>query len=127
MQSWVQWWGAKELSKESRGRLWDWHIGYQKPPQRLDGSGPVPDEGYEEAFTPSDWHILACVALLKCLHDHVDDLEQSEIRSLLSQIPDRQLGSMSKIIEVSDIIHNTLYLLLTSWIIYRRPNVSVAS
>ncbi|KAF8472595.1 hypothetical protein BDZ91DRAFT_790468 [Kalaharituber pfeilii] len=101
VQSWVQWWCAKEIGKNTRGRLWDWHLGYEKPPQKQDGSGPVPDDGFEEAFTPSDWHILVCVALLKCLHDHVDDLEQSEIRSLLSNIPDRKLGSMSKIIEVA--------------------------
>ena len=100
VQSWVQWWCAKEISKAQRGRLWDWHLGYQKPTQKPDASGAEPDDGFEEAFTPSDWHILVCVALLKCLHDHVDDLEQSEIRSLLSNIPDRTLGSMSKIIEV---------------------------
>lgn len=101
VQSWVQWWCAKELGKKPLGRLWDWHLGYQKPLQKPDASGVVPDEGFEEAFAPSDWHMLVCVALLKCLHDHVDDLEQSEIRSLLSNIPDRKLGSMNKIIEVS--------------------------
>ncbi|KAF8428249.1 hypothetical protein EV426DRAFT_334459 [Tirmania nivea] len=101
VQSWVQWWCAKELGNNPLGRLWDWHLGYQKPQQKSDASGAEPDEGFEEAFTPSDWHILVCVALLKCLHDHMDDLEQSEIRSLLSNIPDRKLGSMSKIIEVA--------------------------
>ncbi|RPB27480.1 hypothetical protein L211DRAFT_549031 [Terfezia boudieri ATCC MYA-4762] len=101
VQSWVQWWCAKELGKNPLGRLWDWHLGYQKPQEKSDASGPEPDEGFEEAFAPSDWHMLVCVALLKCLHDHVDDLEQSEIRSLLSNIPDRKLGSMSKIIEVA--------------------------
>lgn len=99
-QSWVQWWCAKELGKNPLGRLWDWHLGYQKPAQKADASGAEPDAGFDEAFAPSDWHILVCVALLKCLHDHVDDLEQSEIRSLLSNIPDSTLGSMDRIIEV---------------------------
>lgn len=106
VQSWVQWWCAKELGKNPLGRLWDWHLGYQKPLQKPDASGTEPDAGFEEAFTPSDWHMLVCVALLKCLHDHVDDLEQSEIRSLLSNIPDRKLGSMSKIIEVCFLSHS---------------------
>jgi len=48
------------------------------------------------------------VALLKCLDDHMDDLEQSEIRSLLSNVPDRKLGSMNKIIEVAKGFRNQL-------------------
>lgn len=99
VHSWVQWWCAKEISKDQRGRLWDWHLGYQKPARVPGSNKAVPDEGFEEAFGPFDWQILVCVALLKCLHDHVDDLEQSEIRSLLLNVPDRQLGSMKLVLE----------------------------
>ncbi|KAL7266079.1 hypothetical protein RUND412_011389 [Rhizina undulata] len=93
--SWIQWWCTRELGKTEKGRLWDWYLGFDKPEKRNGATGEVfvPGEvdglpgAVREAYYPCDWHILVCVALLKSCKDALEELEQSEIRTLLSRLP----------------------------------------
>ncbi|KAH8153627.1 uncharacterized protein LAJ45_02440 [Morchella importuna] len=100
--TWIQWWCAGELRKDEKGRLWDWYLGFEQPCLRSsqqsrnkavrgefeDSRGSHPDEIYY----PSDWHILVCVALLKSRKDDLEELEQSEIRTLLRGLPKVDMG-----------------------------------
>lgn len=94
--TWIQWWCAGELRKEEKGRLWDWYLGFEQPKQR--GSQSPSDRAIlkephsDEIYYPSDWHILVCVALLKSRKDDLEELEQSEIRTLLRGLPKVDMG-----------------------------------
>jgi len=91
---WVGWFCAKELcgkiNDDVKARLWDVYFSY--PPATTSpmvplGGGimgddmPVPDGPGE------DLHIYVCIALLKSCADALEVLEQSEIRTLLQQLP----------------------------------------
>lgn len=101
--TWIQWWCAGELRKDEKGRLWDWYLGFEQPVYRRDSQqlrvkavrGDCADSrGFhpDEIYYPSDWHILVCVALLKSRKDHLEELEQSEIRTLLRELPKVDMG-----------------------------------
>ncbi|KAH0555902.1 hypothetical protein GP486_006155 [Trichoglossum hirsutum] len=76
--------------------------GEDEPPPRpvlpgnVNGSAP-------EAFTPADWHPFVCLALLRACKDALEELELSEIRTLLTRLPRinmdailREAGKMRK-------------------------------
>lgn len=107
--TWIQWWCARELAAPEKGRLWDWYLGFEHPEQvaggprlgneRVDANGMISSAASsDETYYPSDWHILVCIALLKCCKDALEELEQSEIRTLLSRLP---TVDMALIIDVS--------------------------
>jgi TBC1 domain family member 2 len=80
---WVGWFCAKELvgriNDEVKARLWDVYFSY--PGLTMDdGEGMVGGPGEE-------LHIYVCIALLKSCADALEVLEQSEIRTLLQQMP----------------------------------------
>lgn len=96
--TWIQWWCAGELGKDEKGRLWDWYLGFEQPVHGIDSQqtrsnairGDCADSrGFhpDDIYYPSDWHILVCVALLKSRKDALEELEQSEIRSVLTRLP----------------------------------------
>jgi Rab-GTPase-TBC domain len=117
VHSWIQWWCSRELHKDDKGRLWDFYLGYRPTPRwplastltpsggdegihidSSDGDGedePPPrpilpgnvNGGAPEAYTPADWHPFACLALLRACKDALEELELSEIRTLLTRLP----------------------------------------
>ena len=108
IQSWIRWWCAKELSTKQKARLWDFYLGYrpsdllgERPGFRIecsdgDGEADAPlrpqlpgkvNEGDHEAYTPADWHPYVCLALLRASKDELEELELSEIRTLLGHLP----------------------------------------
>lgn len=95
---WVKWWCAKELGKVEKGRLWDWYLGCQ-PTQcdKMNGDTQDSEASMTDKFYPCDWHMFICIALLKSRKDKLEELEQSEIRALLSRLPQIE---MSLVIEV---------------------------
>jgi hypothetical protein len=86
---WVGWFCAKELcgkiNDEVKARLWDVYFSY--PPT----TPHIPDGGLDDVDLPDgpgeDLHIYICIALLKSCADALEVLEQSEIRTLLQQLP----------------------------------------
>ena len=80
---WVGWFCAKELcgrvNDEVKARLWDVYFSYA-PPMAVDGVDEPRGPGEE-------LHIYVCIALLKSCADALEVLEQSEIRTLLQQLP----------------------------------------
>ncbi|KAI9768985.1 MAG: Protein required for Brome mosaic virus replication [Geoglossum simile] len=114
--TWIQWWCSRELHKDDKGRLWDFYLGYRPTPRwplapmltplgdegihidSSDGDGedePPPrpilpgnvNGGAPEAYTPADWHPFVCLALLRACKDALEELELSEIRTLLTRLP----------------------------------------
>jgi len=79
---WVGWFCAKELSgkvnDEAKARLWDVYFSYPVTTSSSDA---------EESGPGEDLHIYVCIALLKSCADALEVLEQSEIRTLLQQLP----------------------------------------
>jgi hypothetical protein len=79
---WAGWFCAKELSgkvnDDAKARLWDV---YFSSPTTITSS----DDG--ESGLGEDLHIYVCIALLKSCADALEVLEQSEIRTLLQQLP----------------------------------------
>jgi hypothetical protein len=133
VQAWIQWWCSRELSKDDKARLWDFYLGYRPTPRQLsfstltassddrdvhidssDGDGedePPPrpvlpgnvNSSAPEAYTPADWHPFVCLALLRACKDALEELELSEIRTLLTRLPRinmdailREAGKMRK-------------------------------
>jgi hypothetical protein len=117
IQSWIQWWCAKELSTAQKSRLWDFYLGYrpsdvlgESPGPQIecsdgDGEGDAPlrpqlpgkvNEGDHEAYTPADWHPYVCLALLRASKDELEELELSEIRTLLGHLPAFDMGAILK-------------------------------
>jgi len=83
---WVGWFCAKELcgkiNDDVKARLWDVYFSY--PPT----TPHIPDGGSDDVDGPGeDLHIYVCIALLKSCADALEVLEQSEIRTLLQQLP----------------------------------------
>ena len=80
---WVGWFCAKELcgrvNDEVKARLWDVYFSYP-PTIAIDGVDGPRGPGEE-------LHIYVCIALLKSCADALEVLEQSEIRTLLQQLP----------------------------------------
>jgi hypothetical protein len=79
---WVGWFCAKELfgkvNDEVKARLWDHYFSFP----------PLPASPQAEPNGPGeDLHIYVCIALLKSCADALEVLEQSEIRTLLQQLP----------------------------------------
>ena len=84
---WVGWFCAKELcgkiNDEVKARLWDVYFSYPPTTPCIPGIDDVdPPDGPGE-----DLHIYVCIALLKSCADALEVLEQSEIRTLLQQLP----------------------------------------
>jgi hypothetical protein len=81
---WVGWFCAKELygkvNEGVKARLWDVYFSY--PCVALDETGRGFGQGPGEEL-----HIYVCIALLKSCADALEVLEQSEIRTLLQQLP----------------------------------------
>ncbi|KAH0538210.1 hypothetical protein FGG08_005179 [Glutinoglossum americanum] len=139
VHNWIQWWCSRELSKDDKARLWDFYLGYRPTPRRPllptpagsddedvhidssdgDGEDEAPprlvlpgnvNSGAVEAYTPADWHPFVCLALLRACKDALEELELSEIRTLLTRLPRinmdailREAGKMRKELrEVSD-------------------------
>ncbi|KAI9786466.1 MAG: Protein required for Brome mosaic virus replication [Geoglossum umbratile] len=132
VHTWIQWWCSRELHRDDKGRLWDFYLGYRPTPRRplvatvslgddggihidsSDGDGedePPPrpilpgnvNGGAPEAYTPADWHPFVCLALLRACKDALEELELSEIRTLLTRLPKinmdailREAGKMRK-------------------------------
>jgi Rab-GTPase-TBC domain len=42
---------------------------------------------YTQSYTPADWHTFVCLAMLKSCKDALEELELSEIRTLLTRMP----------------------------------------
>lgn len=80
---WVGWFCAKELNgkinDDVKARLWD--VYFSSPPTSSE------DEDDGETGPGEDLHIYVCIALLKSCADALEVLEQSEIRTLLQQLP----------------------------------------
>ena len=76
---WVGWFCAKELvgkhNDSIKARLWDVYFSFPPPED-----GPPCGPGEEI-------HVYVCIALLKSCADALEVLEQSEIRTLLQQLP----------------------------------------
>ncbi|KAI9682439.1 MAG: Protein required for Brome mosaic virus replication [Trizodia sp. TS-e1964] len=105
VQTWIQWWCAREMRKQDKGRLWDFYLGYrpssssspdiidisngdgeQEPPLQpatLTPGNTVPAESY----TPADWHTFVCLAVLRACKEALEELEMSEIRTLMGRLP----------------------------------------
>ena len=81
---WVGWFCAKELcgrvNDEVKARLWDVYFSF--PPTITAPDGVDGPRGPGEEL-----HIYVCIALLKSCADALEVLEQSEIRTLLQQLP----------------------------------------
>lgn len=79
---WVGWFCAKELSgqvnDDVKARLWDVYF-----------SSPTTNTSSEDGENGpgENLHIYVCIALLKSCADALEVLEQSEIRTLLQQLP----------------------------------------
>ncbi|KAI9863180.1 MAG: Protein required for Brome mosaic virus replication [Trichoglossum hirsutum] len=76
--------------------------GEDEPPPRPVLPGNV-NGGAPEAYTPADWHPFVCLALLRACKDALEELELSEIRTLLTRLPRinmeailREAGKMRK-------------------------------
>lgn len=80
---WVGWFCAKEIwgpvNDDVKARLWDVYFSF--PPVVAADSVDGPRGPGEEL------HIYVCIALLKSCADAFEVLEQSEIRTLLQQLP----------------------------------------
>jgi hypothetical protein len=86
---WVGWFCAKELggrvNDDVKARLWDVYFSY---PALQTSSTPGGDVGETGGSGPGEeLHIYVCIALLKSCADALEVLEQSEIRTLLQQMP----------------------------------------
>jgi len=68
---WIQWWFARELGQDEKGRLWDFYLGWE-------------DDADGSLF---EWHNYVCLAVLRYCRDQLEELETSEIRTLLQQLP----------------------------------------
>jgi hypothetical protein len=97
---WVGWFCAKELSgkpnDEAKARLWDVYFSYPPSSDSIDDMTTnfnVADFSVVESVDPvprgpgEELHIYVCIALLKSCADALEVLEQSEIRTLLQQLP----------------------------------------
>jgi hypothetical protein len=76
---WVGWFCAKEFTcrnAETKARLWDVYFSFPPAIDVADPRGPG-----------EELHIYVCIALLKSCRDGLEVLEQSEIRTLLQQLP----------------------------------------
>jgi hypothetical protein len=87
---WVGWFCAKELcgkiNDEVKARLWDHYFSFPPPPPTSPAQFP-PSPQPEATGPGEDLHIYVCIALLKSCADVLEVLEQSEIRTLLQQLP----------------------------------------
>lgn len=70
---------SRELPLENTMRLWDTYFS-------------IPDAGW------MDLHPYACLAILKHLKDGFEDLEQSEIRTMLMRLPQMDMDRVRKLI-----------------------------
>jgi hypothetical protein len=132
VRNWIQWWCARELQSKDKARLWDLYLGYRSSTSRMQNNAAcTPDDssvsidmsdgdGEDEApprdssmptdtYSPFDWHPYVCLALLKCCKDAVEELELSEIRTLLSRLP--EFGNMDAIISVAARMRTELRIL----------------
>lgn len=79
---WVGWFCSKELSGKTndlaKARLWDVYFSY---------SGSEGKSGEKEGGPGEELHVYVCIALLKSCAEALEVLEQSEIRTLLQQLP----------------------------------------
>jgi len=95
---WVGWFCAKELcgkvNDEVKARLWDVYFSF--PPPRNTPPAFPPDMaefpadvavGEGTSGPGEELHVYVCIALLKSCADVLEVLEQSEIRTLLQQLP----------------------------------------
>lgn len=133
--TWIQWWCAGELGKDEKGRLWDWYLGFEQPLHGIDSQqmrsnairGDCADSrGFhpDDIYYPSDWHILVCVALLKSRKDALEELEQSEIRSVLTQLPKVDMNMIISVRSPSNIFFGPTVCFLTISP-YRKRSLSV--
>ncbi|CAG8567375.1 8546_t:CDS:2 [Paraglomus brasilianum] len=83
--SWLQFLLAKELPLEGLMRLWD---------------------TYFSIDDPIDFHPYVCLAVLKHCRESLEELEQSEIRTLLLRLPALEMGQI--INQASNIRHEIL-------------------
>lgn len=74
--SWMQWWCARELHPRERARLWDVYF------------------ACDDADAIAEMHVGVCLALLRACRDALEELEASEIRMVLTQIPPVDMGQM---------------------------------
>jgi hypothetical protein len=88
---WVGWFCAKELcgkiNDEVKARLWDVYFSYPPTTPHIPDGGGVLDDVDLPDGPGEDLHIYVCIALLKSCADALEVLEQSEIQTLLQQLP----------------------------------------
>ncbi|CAO3657734.1 unnamed protein product [Umbelopsis ramanniana] len=83
--SWLQYLLAKELPFENLVRLWDTYFSY-------------PD--------PMDLHPYVCLAILRTTKENLEDLEQSEIRTMLMRLPNMDITRI--IAQAQNLRHETM-------------------
>ncbi|KAI9817470.1 MAG: Protein required for Brome mosaic virus replication [Pycnora praestabilis] len=120
VHTWTKWWCARELRKDEKARLWDFYLGYRPPPETalLTRTAPssqnTPESDTKEAtqppeshssataeaqtraHAPADWHPFICLALLRACKDALEELELSEIRTLLTRLPKMNMDAILK-------------------------------
>lgn len=79
---WIRWFGVRAFSCNDLARMWDAYFGWR----------PVVTDQPE----PGQHHIYCCLAVFKALQYKLLELDQSEIRQLLSRVPARGGGSLIK-------------------------------
>lgn len=75
---WLRWFGAKTFWPSDLARLWDIYIAWR--PNASDS--PFPNNP-----SPPEANLFACLAVMKSLQPKIMDLDQSEIRQLLANVP----------------------------------------
>jgi hypothetical protein len=85
---WVGWFCAKELNgrinDDVKARLWDTYFSHPAVATTVEQNGTAEDG---VGGPGEELHIYVCIALLKSCADALEVLEQSEIRTLLQQLP----------------------------------------
>ena len=108
VNGWVGWFFAKEMYDEDKARIWDFYLGLEDNRGQEFGNTTTTTinateakddksdlEGVDANPLLGDLHVNVCIALLqKCL-DALEEMEQSEIRTLLTKLP--HLGDLDSI------------------------------
>lgn len=75
---WLKWFGAKTFWYLDLARLWDIYFSWRPDAE---------DSIFPGNPTPQETHMFTCLALMKSLRSKIMELDQSEIRQLLSNLP----------------------------------------
>lgn len=75
---WLRWFGARTFWYADLARLWDIYFAWRPEAE---------DSIFPNNPTPQETHLFACLALMKSLRSKIMELDQSEIRQLLSNVP----------------------------------------